>query len=60
MGLLPFILGSAIGRGARFFLVAALIRFGGAPIEAQIRRYIDAIGWAVLAVLALLLILWQL
>ena len=59
MGLAPFILGSVVGRGARFFLVAALVRFGGAPIERQIRRYIDAIGWTVLVLLALLLILWQ-
>ena len=59
MGLAPFILGSVVGRGARFFLVAALVRFGGAPIERQIRRYIDAIGWTVLVLLALLLLLWQ-
>ena len=55
MSLLPFVLGSAIGRGARFFLVAALVRFGGAPIEAQIRRYIDAIGWTVLVLIAVLI-----
>jgi membrane protein YqaA with SNARE-associated domain len=60
MALAPFILGSVIGRGARFFLVAALVRFGGAPIEAQIRRYIDTIGWTVLAALLVLLIIWQL
>jgi hypothetical protein len=37
-----------------------LVRFGGAPIEAQIRRYIDTIGWTVLAALSVLLIIWQL
>jgi membrane protein YqaA with SNARE-associated domain len=60
MALAPFILGSVIGRGARFFLVAALVRFGGAPIEAQIRRYIDTIGWTVLTALLILLIIWRL
>ncbi|MEY2721825.1 MAG: hypothetical protein RL245_1356 [Pseudomonadota bacterium] len=55
MGLLPFVLGSIAGRGARFYLVAALVRFGGAPIEHQIRRYIDAIGWSTLALLIILL-----
>ena len=60
MALAPFILGSVIGRGARFFLVAALVRFGGAPIEAQIRRYIDTIGWTVLAALLVLMMIWQL
>jgi membrane protein YqaA with SNARE-associated domain len=51
MALLPFTLGSLIGRGARFLLVAGLVRWGGAPIEHQIRRYIDGIGWATLVAL---------
>jgi len=51
MGLLPFTLGSLVGRGARFLLVAGLVRWGGAPIEHQIRRYIDGIGWATLVAL---------
>lgn len=59
MALLPFVLGSAIGRGGRFFLVAALVRFGGAPIEQQIRRYIDGIGWATLAVLLIAYVVWK-
>ena len=51
MGLLPFALGSVIGRGARFLLVAGLVRWGGAPIEHHIRRYIDGLGWATLGIL---------
>ena len=51
MALLPFTLGSLIGRGARFLLVAGLVRWGGDPIEHQIRRYIDGIGWATLVAL---------
>lgn len=60
MALLPFVAGSLIGRGARFVLVAALVRFGGAPIEQQIRRYVDAIGWVTLAVLVLGYGVWRL
>ncbi len=60
MALLPFAAGSLIGRGARFFLVAALVRFGGAPIERHIRRYIDGLGWAMLAVLAIVYVWWKL
>lgn len=56
MALVPFVLGSVVGRGLRFFLVAALVRFGGAPIEQHIRRYIDVIGWAVLLVVIVALI----
>lgn len=47
MALLPFILASLIGRGARFYLVAALMRWGGERMEATLRRYMDAIGWFV-------------
>lgn len=53
MPFLTFIGGSVIGRGGRFFLVAALIRLGGEKLAGQLRRYIDVIGWAVI-VLAIL------
>jgi membrane protein YqaA with SNARE-associated domain len=59
MALLPFLLGSLVGRGGRFFLVAALVRALGPRIEPQLRRYVDAIGWAVLMLLALGLLVWQ-
>jgi len=60
MGLLPFTLGSLVGRGARFLLVAGLVRWGGAPIEHQIRRYIDGIGWATLVALLAGYVTWSL
>lgn len=60
MALLPFIAGSVIGRGGRFFLVAALVRFGGAPIERHIRRYIDGLGWATLVLLVIAYLWWKL
>jgi len=53
MPLPGFILGSAIGRGARFFLVAALVRAGGARMAEQLRNWVDAIGWAVIGLIAL-------
>ena len=46
MALLPFILASFIGRGARFFLVASLLAWGGKKLEVRLRKYIDRIGWA--------------
>jgi membrane protein YqaA with SNARE-associated domain len=46
MGLLPFALASLVGRGARFFLVAGLMAWGGARMEAALYRSIDRIGWA--------------
>ncbi len=45
MAIIPFIIASAIGRGARFFLVAALMKWGGAAMEAKLRQYIEILGW---------------
>ncbi len=45
MTLLPFIIGSLIGRGLRFFLVAGLMRWGGAELEASLHQWVDRIGW---------------
>ncbi|MBI5782013.1 MAG: DedA family protein [Rhodocyclales bacterium] len=49
MALLPFTLASLVGRGARFFLVAALMRWGGERMEARLHRIIDRLGWATVA-----------
>ncbi len=53
MPLLPFIAGSALGRGARFYLVAGLVSWGGPRVEAHLRRYIDALGWLAVGLLVL-------
>lgn len=50
MALLPFTLASIVGRGLRFFLVAGLMAWGGARMEAFLNRYVDRLGWAVVAV----------
>ncbi|HKL53073.1 MAG TPA: YqaA family protein [Wenzhouxiangellaceae bacterium] len=49
MPLPGFILGSVIGRGARFFLVAGLVWAGGESMAGRLRNWVDAIGWAVIA-----------
>ncbi|HEY5790372.1 MAG TPA: YqaA family protein [Gammaproteobacteria bacterium] len=48
MALLPFTLASLVGRGARFFLVSGLMRWGGAPMEKLLRTYVDRLGWLVI------------
>ncbi len=57
--LLPFLVGSVVGRGARYLLVAGLVRWGGAPIEHHIRRYVDGLGWATLGVLIVGYLAWS-
>lgn len=52
MAMLPFTLASIVGRGARFFLVAGLMAWGGPRMEDALYKYIDRLGWATVAVLA--------
>jgi len=53
LAIIPFVLASIIGRGARFFLLAwCLARFGPA-IEPRLVRYIEYIGWAIVVILVL-------
>jgi membrane protein YqaA with SNARE-associated domain len=60
--LLPlFVVASFIGRGARFFLVAGLIMWGGERMEQQLKRHVDMLGWITVAavVVAVLVYRWQ-
>lgn len=54
--LLPFLLGSLVGRGARFFLVAGLVAWGGERLERLLRRYVEGLGWTAVALVAIALI----
>jgi membrane protein YqaA with SNARE-associated domain len=51
MNLPVFAIASFIGRGARFFLVAFLVAWGGPPMEARLKRYVDVIGWGLVILL---------
>jgi len=57
IGLLPFVLGSVIGRGARFFLVAAFAARLGPRFERIFLPYIERIGWGIV-VLLLIVMAW--
>ena len=45
-----FFIGSLIGRAARFFLVAGLVRAGGQRFEDTLAKHVERIGWATVAV----------
>lgn len=53
MFILPFIAASLIGGGARFFLVAMLLSWGGEKLESKLRQYMDIIGWATVILLVI-------
>jgi membrane protein YqaA with SNARE-associated domain len=42
-----FFIASLVGRGARFFLVAGVVKYAGPKVEAALLRYIERIGWIV-------------
>ncbi len=50
MSFFPFVIASLIGRGGRFSLVAALMAWGGKPMEEKLHKYMDLIGWSVVVV----------
>jgi membrane protein YqaA with SNARE-associated domain len=50
-----FVLASLLGRGARFFLVAALLVAGGERMAGNLRNYVESIGWAVVILAVALL-----
>tara|TARA_B100000795_G_C22667808_1_gene386684 strand:+ start:116 stop:694 length:579 start_codon:yes stop_codon:yes gene_type:complete len=48
MAFLPFVIGSVIGRGSRFYLIAILVKLFGDRIDFILKKYIDRIGWGLL------------
>lgn len=60
MAFLPFVLASFIGRGARFFLVAGLMAWGGERMEQQLHRYVDGLGWLTVALVAVIVVIYRL
>lgn len=51
-----FILASLVGRGARFFLVAALLAAGGEQLAERIRPMLSKLGWLVIGIAAMVFI----
>jgi len=56
LALIPFILASLIGRGARFYMVAYLLSKYGSAIEQNLLKNIEKIGWVTVILLILAII----
>lgn len=59
MALLPFVLVAFLGRAKRFYLVAAVMKYGGVRALPLIQKYTDALGWTFMGLLALGVLWWQ-
>ena len=55
MPLIPFVMASVVGRGARFYLIAYLVKVFGNQADTLIKRYMDRIGWVLVSIIALLI-----
>lgn len=49
-----FVLASFLGRAARFYLVAGLIKWGGPSMQEGLRRNVEVLGWLTLVILVFL------
>ncbi|RUO41174.1 hypothetical protein CWE22_03015 [Pseudidiomarina aestuarii] len=54
---IPFVMGSLVSRGLRFFLVAWLLRTGGTTMAVRLRTYVDRIGWG-MVIIAIIAYVW--
>jgi membrane protein YqaA with SNARE-associated domain len=59
MPLLPFVVASFIGRGARFYMVAGLMKWGGPTMEENLKKYVDRIGWATIALVIIAVLVFK-
>lgn len=50
-----FVVASLIGRGARFFLVAGIVKYAGENFETTIVKHIERVGWAVVVFSAIVI-----
>lgn len=57
--LIPFAVASFVGRGARFFLVAGLVAWGGERLERGLRRHVETLGWVVAGGVGVALVAWE-
>ena len=59
MPFLPFVLASFIGRGARFYLVAMLMAWGGEAMEQKLHRWVDWLGWLTVVALIIIVMIYR-
>lgn len=55
MAFLPFVLISFLARGARFFLVALLVKKFGENCDVWLKKYIDRLGYALILIVIIIL-----
>lgn len=56
---LSFCVGSLLGRGGRFFLVAGLIVLGGEKLARNLEKYVELLGWLAVILVGMVIVWLQ-
>ncbi len=59
MAFVPFVLASFIGRGVRFYLVSALMAWGGPAMENKLKLWVDWLGWLTVAAVVIIVLVYR-
>ncbi len=59
LAIIPFTVASFIGRGARFFLVAGLLKYAGPKLEPLVLKYVEWLGWLTVGLIILGILYFQ-
>ncbi|MCL2505800.1 MAG: DedA family protein [Alphaproteobacteria bacterium] len=59
MAFWPFFLASILSRGSRFFIVAALMSYGGRKMEHVLKKYIDIAGWVTVGFIVIVILIYE-
>ena len=57
LAIIPFMIGSFIGRAGQFFIIAGVLWWGGPMIETHLKKWMEWLGWG-LIVLAVTVFIW--
>lgn len=59
MAFIPFVIASFIGRASRFFLVSALMYWGGPKMQQKLRDIVDWLGWGTVLIAVILYLIYR-
>ena len=59
LAIVPFVIASFVGRVARFFLVAGLLKTLGPKLEPLVMKYVEWIGWITVILLVVVIVYFK-
>lgn len=59
MAFMPFVIASFIGRGARFFILAALMFYKGESIDKHLTKHIEWLSWLIILSIVIVFVIFK-